>query len=131
MYQILNNKIKFKYSHIVLILLPGSSYIDASKMHVIELLKRDSHLISGLSKKDSDVKDIYKIFRERSASYDRSAKMPLIEDDRTFLDYRRNEICFELRIFKFIQEKKNLIETKAQIDKIEDQFVAQESPYQI
>jgi hypothetical protein len=131
MYQILNNKIKFKYSHIVLVLLPGSSYIDASKMYVIELLKRDSTLISKLSKKDSDVKDIYRIFRERLALYDRAAKMPLIEDDRKFLDYRRNEVCFELRIFKFIQEKKNLIETKAQIDKIGDRFVAQESPYQI
>jgi hypothetical protein len=131
MYQILNNKIKFKYSHIVLVLLPGLSYINASKMYVIELLERDSHLISGLSKKDSDVKDIYKIFRERLALYDRAAKMPLIEDDRKFLDYRRNEVCFELRIFKFIQEIKNLIETKAQIDKIKDRFVAKESPYQI
>ena len=111
----MNNKIKFKYLYIVLILLPGSSYIDASKMYVIELLKRDSHLISGMSKKDSDVKDIYRIFRERLALYERAAKMPLIEDDRKFLDYRKNAVCFELRIFHFIQDKKNLIETKAQI----------------
>jgi hypothetical protein len=111
----LNKKIKFKYLHIVLILLPGSSYIDASKMYVIELLKRDSHLISGMSKKDSDVKDIYRIFRERLALYERAARMPLIEDHRKFLDYRRNEVCFELRIFHFIQVKKNLIETKPQI----------------
>jgi len=50
--------------------------------------------------------------------------MPLIEDDRKFLDYRINEICFELRIFKIIQDRKNLIESKAQIDKIKDQLVA-------
>ncbi len=111
--------------------MPGSSYVDASKMYVIELLKRDSHLISGLSKKDSDVKDIYRIFREWLALYERAAKIPLIEDDRNFLDCRRNEVGFELRIFKFIQEKKNLIETKAHIGKIEDRFVAQESPYPI
>ena len=74
---------------------------------------------------------IFTGFSEKDWLYDRAAKMPLIEDDRKFFDYRRNEVCFELRIFKFIQEKKNLIETKAQIDRIEDRFVAQESPYQI
>ena len=95
--------------------MPGSSYIDASKMYVIELLKRDSHLISGMSKKDSDVKDIYRIFRERLALYERAATTTLIEDERKFLDHRRNPICTELTIFHFIQDKKNLIETKAQI----------------
>ncbi len=112
-------------------MLPSSSYIEASKIYVIELLKRDGHLISGLSKKDSDVKDIYRIFRERLALYEQAAKMPLIEDDRRFLDYRRTEVCFELRVFKFIQEQKNSIETKAQIDKVEDQFVAAKSICQI
>jgi hypothetical protein len=131
MHQKLNNGIKFKYLYVVLIMLPGSSYIEASKIYVIEFLKRDGHLISGLSKKDSDVKDIYRIFRERLALYEQAEKMPLIVDDRKFLDCRRTEVCFELRVFKFIQEQKNSIETKAQIDKVEDQFVAAKNICQI
>jgi hypothetical protein len=105
-------------------LMPESSYREASKIYVIELLKRESILISGMAEKDSDDKNIYRIFRERLALYERAANMPLMEDDRKFLDYRRNEVCFELRIFKSIQDRKNLIATKAQLDKIEDHLVA-------
>ena len=100
---------------------------EASGIYVNELLKRDTELLSGMIENKSDDKNIYRIFRERLSLYQRAANMPLIEDDRKFLDYRRNEVCFELRIFKFIQDGKNLIETKAQKDKIEDQLVAQEN----
>ena len=100
-----------------------SPYSEASGVYVNELLKRDRNLISGMSEKDSDDKNIYRIFRERLSLYEGAANMPLIEDDRKFLDYRRNEVCHELRIFKFIQETKNLVETDAQKDKIEDQFI--------
>ena len=97
---------------------------EASGIYVNELLKRDAELISRMSKNISDDKNIYRIFRERLSLYERASNMPLIEDDRKFLDYRINEICFELRIFKIIQDRKNLIESKAQIDKIKDQLVA-------
>jgi hypothetical protein len=97
---------------------------EASGIYVNELLKRDIKLISKMSENKSDDKNIYKIFRERLSLYEQASSMPLSEDDREFLDYIRNEVCFELRIFKFIQNRKNLIEPKAQIDKIKDQLVA-------
>jgi len=55
-----------------------------------------------MSENISDDKNIYRIFRERLSLYERASNMPLIEDDRKFLDYRRNEVCLELRIFKII-----------------------------
>ena len=100
---------------------------EATGIYVNELLKRDAELISSMSENKSDDKNIYRIFRERLSLYESAANLPLIENDRKFLDYRRKEVFFELRIFKFIHERKNLIETKAQKYKIEDQFVAPES----
>ena len=88
-------------------------------MYVIELLKRDGHLISGMSERGSDDKNIYRIFRERLTLYDGAADMPLIEDDRKFLEYRKSEVYHELRIFRFIQDRKKLVDTQILIETTE------------
>lgn len=99
----------------------------ASGTYVNELLNRDEELISEMHLNNSDPKNIYRIFRERLSLYERAAIMPLIEDDRRFLEYRRNEICVELREFRFMQYRKNNVETNAQIDGVTCQFVATEN----
>ena len=83
---------------------------EATGVYVNELLERDAELISKMSENKSDDKNIYRIFMERLSLYEHAASMPLVENDRTFLDFRRNEVCFELRVFKFILDRKILIE---------------------
>jgi hypothetical protein len=95
---------------------------DASRIYVNELLKRDAKLISRMSENKFDDKNIYRIFRERLKLYERVTSMPLIEIDRMFLNYRRNEVCSELRLFKFIQGRKKLVGTNSQFDNLEDQY---------
>lgn len=104
-----------------------SKYGEASGMYVNELLKRDDLLISEMHRMNSDPKNIYKIFRERLSLYEQAANMPLIEDDKSFLEFRRNEVCRELRFYKFTQDRKKLVGTGSQVDKIEDQFIFPES----
>jgi hypothetical protein len=89
--------------------LHSATYSEASGIYVNELLKRDEVLASSMSINDSDIMNIYRIFRERLELYDRAGTMPLIEDDRKFLEYRRNEICYELREFKFMNDRKDII----------------------
>ena len=88
-------------------MLPRPSYIEASKMYVNELLKRDDELASEMSMNESDIKNIYRIFRERLSLYERAAAMPLIEDDRLFLEHRKNQICCELREYRSMQNMKD------------------------
>jgi hypothetical protein len=105
---------------------------EASGIYVNELLKRDANLISRMSENKSDDKNIYRIFRERLELYEGVTSMPLIEVDRIFLNYRRNEVCSELRLFKFIQGRKKLIGTNSQFNKSDDQhFITPESRYHI
>ncbi|HKR72574.1 MAG TPA: hypothetical protein VJR94_00530 [Candidatus Nitrosocosmicus sp.] len=103
-----------------------STYFQASAMYVNEILKRDEQLLSEMSKKDLDDKNIYRIFRERLALYERAANMPLVEEDKRFLDYRKGEVCHELRTFRFTKSIKNLSDKKIPIDKLEDNLVIPE-----
>ena len=85
-----------------------SPYSEASGMFVNELLKREDKLVSEMSVNKSDVKNIYRIFRERLSLYEKAAAMPLIEDDRLFLEHRKNQICSELREYRSKQNRKML-----------------------
>lgn len=85
-----------------------SSYSEASGMFVNELLKRDTELIFEMSKNESDIKNIYRLYRERLSLYERAASMPLIEDDRLFLEHRKNQIFCELREYRSMQNRKML-----------------------
>ena len=85
-----------------------SSYSEASGIFVNELLKRDTELISGISKNESDIKNIYRIYRERLSLYEWAASMPLIEDDGLFLEHTKNQIFCELREYRSMQNRKML-----------------------
>jgi hypothetical protein len=108
---------------LILMLLYHSTYFQASAMYVNEILKRDQKLLYEMSEKDLDDKNIYRIFRERLALYELAANMPLMEEDKKFLDYRKGEVCHELRIFRFTQSRKNLSDKKILIDKLKDNLV--------
>ena len=99
-----------------------STYIEASQFYVNELLKRDDELASKMSKNKSDIMNIYRIYRERLSLFERAGTMPLIEEDKVFLENRRNEICHELREFRSVQNKKFLVETNTLTEKIENQY---------
>jgi hypothetical protein len=88
-------------------------------MYVNEILSRDKQLLIEMSEKDLDDKNIYRIFRERLALYERAANMPLIEEDKKFLDYKKGEVCHELRIFRFTQSRTNLSDKRISIDNLE------------
>ena len=85
-----------------------SPYSEASGIFVNKLLKRDDELVFEMSRNESDIKNIYRIYRERLSLYERAASMPLIEDDRLFLEHRKNQICCELKEYRTMQNRKML-----------------------
>ena len=100
-----------------------STYEQASRSLAIKIISQDTELTAKMYRKNIQASEIYLIFRQRLALYDRASTMPLTEIDRLLLESKKTEISMELKMFRFKQNiEEELGQVISRLKELEDQL---------
>ena len=102
-----------------------ATYEQASRSLAIKIISQDTELNAKMYRKNIQTSEIYLIFRQRLALYDKASKMPLTKTDRLLLESKKTEICMELKMFRFKQNiEEELSQVTSRLKELEDQLAS-------
>ncbi|HYG00244.1 MAG TPA: hypothetical protein VD815_09135 [Candidatus Saccharimonadales bacterium] len=95
----------------------------ASRSLAIKIISQDTELMAKMYRKSIQASEIYLIFRQRLALYDKASRMPLTEIDRLLLESKKTEIGIELKMFRFKQNiEEELSQVSSRLEELEGQL---------
>ena len=100
-----------------------ATYEQASRSLAIKIISQDTELNAKMYRKNIQTSEIYLIFRQRLALYDKASRMPLTEIDRLLLESKKTDISMELKMFRFKQNiEEELSQVIYRLEELEDQL---------
>ncbi|MDQ2685321.1 MAG: hypothetical protein M3Y25_05710 [Thermoproteota archaeon] len=100
-----------------------STYEQASRTLAIKIISQDTELTAKMYRKNIQTSEIYLIFRQRLALYDKVSRMPLTEIDQLLLESKKTEISMDLKMFRFKQNiEEELSQVISRLKELEDQL---------
>jgi hypothetical protein len=77
-----------------------SQFLETSNVFVKNLLDLDNQMKAKISSGFKSVDDINQMYLERLSLYEKSYILPLNENDKLFLQYKKDDVYLELKLFK-------------------------------
>ena len=78
-----------------------STFLETSNVFVKKLLDLDNEMKSKISEKDNSIEDINQIYLDRLSLYEKSSILPMNENDKLFLQNRKEDVYLEFKMFKY------------------------------
>ena len=84
-----------------------SQSLETSNVFIRNLLELDNQMKAKIFSGFKSVDDINQMYLERLSLYEKSSILPLNENDKLLLQYKKDDVYLELKLFKCKQDMKN------------------------